>query len=193
MMLKESFSKNVKTKENTKVCDANSETRKGKFIGEVIDTFINPLTNERTLMQHGFNLVVNECSVLIAMLMKGGCNGIQYFAVGSGSDTWDNNNLPNPEENDVKLLNEIFRKPITSDNIVYIDDSNNISETPTNRLQITITLLEDEANGELREMGFFGGDATLTKDSGHLINRKIHGSIFKTSGMQLERVIRFTF
>lgn len=171
----------------------DKEQMQKKFVGEVTDRLIDAKTGELIEERVYHNLVVDSCSVLIAGLMKGALNGIQYFAVGSGSSAWSNSAPPSPEANDVKLLNEIFRKPVTNNDIKFIDSNNDESTTPTNRIQIKVTFEESEANGELRELGLFGGNATSTKNSGYMLNRKIHGLIYKTSGMKLERIIRFTF
>jgi len=164
-----------------------------KFIGEVTDRLIDAKTGEVIEERKYNNLVVDNCSVLIAGLMKSSLNGVQYFAVGSGSSSWNNASLPSPVATDTKLLAETYRKAITPADIVFLDSSNEESLQPTNRLQITVTFNEDEANGELRELAIFGGNATSTKDSGYMLNRKIHPLIYKTSGMKLERIIRFTF
>lgn len=140
------------------------------------------------------NTVVNDCSRLIASLMKGqsGYKGITYWAVGAGAGSWDNSNPPEPSIADTKLSNETFRKAISASDITFLDSSDNPTASITNKLQISITFTESEANGELREFGLYGGNATATKDSGIMINRKTHGLIYKTSGMRLERVIRIT-
>lgn len=165
----------------------------GKFVGEVTDRLIDAKTGELIEERVYHNLVVDSCSVLIAGLMKGVLSGIQYFVVGSGSSAWSNSAPPSPATGDTKLLNEIFRKPVTKNDVIFIDSNNDESSVPTNRIQIKVTFEESEANGELRELGLFGGNATATKNSGYMLNRKIHGLIYKTSGMKLERIIRFTF
>lgn len=171
----------------------DEESRNGKFIGEVTDRLIDAKTGEVIEERVYNNLVVDKCSVLIAGLMKGALTGIQYFAVGSGSSSWNNSSLPSPATTDTQLLAETYRKAITANDIKFIDANNNESSTPTNRLQIKVTFNESEANGELRELAIFGGGATATKNSGYMLNRKIHALIYKTSGMKLERIIRFTF
>lgn len=141
------------------------------------------------------NTVVNDCSKLIACLMKGhgGYAGIKYWAVGSGSASWNNASLPNPSVTDTKLMAETFRKAITPSDITFLDDADKPTQNVTNKIQISITFTENEANGELREFGLYGGNASATKDSGLMINRKIHPLIYKTSGMIVERVIRIVF
>lgn len=160
---------------------------------EVIDTIT--YADGKQEVRRYFNTVVNDCSKLIACLMKGqsGYSGIKYWAVGSGNPNMSNTNPDTPSVTDTKLQAETFRKAIDPANIVFLDGSNNVSATPTNKLQISITFLENEANGELREFGLFGGDATSNKDTGIMINRKIHPLIYKTSGMRLDRVIRISF
>lgn len=171
----------------------DEERREKKFVGEVTDRLIDAKT-EKVIEERVYNnLVVDACSVLIAGLMKGTLSGVQYFAVGSGSSSWSNDTFPSPVESDTKLLAETYRKAIETSNVVFINSENVVSQTPTNRIQITVVFNESEANGELRELGIFGGDATSAKDSGYMINRKTHALIYKTSGMKLERIIRFTF
>ena len=161
---------------------------------EVIDTITNVETGEKETRTY-HNTVVNTCSNLIACLMKGqsGYSGIQYWAVGSGNPNMSNTNPDTPNVADTKLQAETFRKAIKPSDITFLDSGNSPTETITNKIQISITFLESEANGELREFGLFGGVATGTKDSGIMINRKIHPLIYKTSGMRLDRIIRITF
>lgn len=141
------------------------------------------------------NTVVDDCSRLIASLMKGqaGMTGITYWAVGSGAGSWDNDNPPAPKVGDTKLFNETFRKAINASDITFLNSNDKPTTSVTNKLQISVTFTESEANGELREFGLFGGNATGTKNSGIMINRKTHGLIYKTSGMRLERIIRIVF
>lgn len=167
---------------------------KHKFTGEIFDTFIYP-DGTREQIHHGFNLVVNSCSILIASLMKrqAGFSGIGFWAVGSGLAGWSNNTPPSPVAGDTRLVTEIFRKAVGTSDIAYLDVSNNETASPTSRIQIKVTFMENEANGDLREFGLFGGTATATVNSGQMINYKTHGLIFKTSGMKLERILRLTF
>lgn len=160
---------------------------------QVIDTITHP--DGKVEKREYFNTVVNDCSKLLACLMKGhgGYSGIKYWAVGSGSSSWNNNSLPNPNVADTKLLAETYRKAISPSDITFLDSSDRPTSDITNKLQVSITFRENEANGELREFGLYGGNATTNKDSGLMINRKIHPIIFKTSGMIVERVIRIVF
>ncbi|MBO8161166.1 MAG: hypothetical protein H0Z24_05970 [Thermosipho sp. (in: Bacteria)] len=166
-----------------------------KFKGEVTDVLINTKTGEKKVLWTSKNVVVDDFSKLIAALVKNesGYSGALYWAVGSGSDSWDDSNPPLPSVTDTKLTSETYRKAITADDMAFLDDNGNETATITNKLQIKVTFTETEANGALREFGIFGGNATSTKDSGIMINHKIHPLIYKTSDMILERTIRFTF
>lgn len=184
---------NLSENKTTNLNERKNETMEKKFIGEVTDRLIDAKTGELIEERVYNNLVVDSCSTLISGLMKGALSGIQYFAVGSGSNSWNNASLPEPANGDTKLLNETFRKQVQATDIKFIDSSNQVSTNPTNRLQVSVTFDESEANGELRELGIFGGNATATRNSGYMLNRKIHALIYKTNGMKLERIIRFTF
>lgn len=142
-----------------------------------------------------YNTVVDDCSKLIASLMKGqaGHKGVAFWAVGSGVGTWDNANPPSPLITDTKLFNETFRKAILPENITFLGAGDVPTASITNKIQVKVTFTESESNGELREFGLYGGTATITKDSGLMINRKTHGLIYKTTGMTLERTINIVF
>jgi hypothetical protein len=161
---------------------------------EVIDKLI--YADGHTETRRYFNTVVDNCSQLIACLMKqqSGYAGISYWAVGSGLTAWSNSAPPSPVTSDTKLTTETFRKAIVpATDIVFLDTNNAETASITNKIQIKVTFLETEANGELREFALFGGNATATLNSGIMVNRKTHGLIYKTSGMKLERTIRLVF
>lgn len=140
------------------------------------------------------NLIVTGINNLIAALFKGqsGYSGIGYWAIGSGQASWDTS-LQNPTASGTKLVTEFARKAIPASAITFLTSSDTVSSTVTNRLQITLTFEESEANGSWREFGIFGGNATATKDSGIMINHKTHSIIPKSNSMRIERQIRFTF
>lgn len=159
----------------------------------IVDELVDSKSGELIKSVNHRNLVVNGCSTIIAMLMAGQGKGIQYWAVGKGLTSWGNDNPPEPKVGDTLLTAESFRKAIQPTDISYLDDNYEVTTKPTNKLQIKVTFTESEANGELREFGLFGGDATTTKNSGTMINRRTHGLIYKTSGMRLIRTIQITF
>jgi hypothetical protein len=152
-------------------------------------------SNGTTETVEHINVVVDSCSKLLACLLKGEAGqtaGNIYWAVGKGLTTWENTNLPSATTGTTKLVNEIFRKKVTPSDIVFLDNSNAVTATITNKLQIKVTFLEAEANDEWREFGLFGGNASATKDSGLMLNYKIHPLIFKTNVMRVDRTIRIT-
>ena len=197
-MFNDNFSKTISSSDSLvlspaideEVMNTNFDERKH---WKVTDKITYP--DGRVEVRNYVNTVVDDCSRLIASLMKGqsGYKGITYWAVGSGAGTWDNANPPAPSVGDTKLFNETFRKAIQPSDIVFLDANDNVTELITNKLQIKVLFTEEEANGELREFGLFGGDATSNRNSGIMINRKTHGLIYKTSGMTLERTIRIVF
>jgi len=146
------------------------------------------------IKQH-VNTVVDDCSNLIACLMKGqeGYKGIAYWAVGAGEDHWSDEKPPTPTVNDHSLVKETFRKKLEADNIKFLDERDEVSESVTNKLSITVFFDKNEALGALREFALFGGNATGVKDSGIMINRKTHGLIYKSKGMTLKREIIISF
>lgn len=146
----------------------------------------------------GYNTVVDNASKLIAALIKRhtGYAGALFWEVGSGDASWNDTAPPSPAKADFKLLTPTFRKAIQLADISFIDNANAVTATVTNRIQIKVKFLFNEANGPLREFGIFGGGTDCvvgTLGSGLMINRKTHGLIFKTDTVELERVLRFTF
>lgn len=172
--------------------------------GEIWDFLIHP-NGWRELIDRSHNLVVNTAYVVVAMAMKldPANGGFMYWALGDGNtsdtSTWDagvDDGSIVPQTTDTQLAREIYRKAIQASDIQYIDSLGNVSASPTNRLQITVTFNENEPGAGtyyLREWGIFGGDATGTAGSGYLINRKVHRTYEKTNLSKLERVLRFTF
>jgi len=141
------------------------------------------------------NLVVEQISVAIACLMKSqaGYSGLLYWAVGSGLETWSDDDPPDPVETDSMLAAETYRKAITSADMIFIDANNIESVTPTNRIQVTVTFGSAEANGKLKEFGLFAGTATAVSNTGLMINHKTHQLITKTSIVELAYTLRLTF
>lgn len=168
------------------------ETSNKSFIGQVTDIITHP--DGRVEVREGYNVVVNSISKLLACFIKFHSEyvgGNLYWAIGQGSSTWDSNPY-SPVDTNSKLNNEVFRKAITVRN--FITSGGTITNDITNRLELSVTLESEEANGfSLREFGIFGGNATETKDSGLMINHKTHSRIDKVEGMKIERSVRFTF
>lgn len=144
------------------------------------------------------NRVVQSCNGLLAALMKGeaGFSGILFWAVGEGASSWDRL-MPSPKAEDDRLTQEIVRKPLSAEDIHYLDEANQMVEGPTARLQIGATFTLEDLGGEgirsLREFGLFGGDATAAADSGWMIDYVIHPRIQVSAGMTLTRNLYLTF
>lgn len=183
----ESLENSLRTKHDTK------EQGNFTFLGETFDTITYP-DGRVEKRERSFNIVVDSISKLISALIKNDsayAEGNLYWAVGTGQSTWDTAPY-NPVSTNTKLINEVFRKRITKR--TFIDSAGNPTAIATNRLQLEITVESSEANGlSLREFGIFGGNVTGTKDSGVMINHKIHSRIDKEEGMIVERSVRFTF
>lgn len=145
----------------------NPETNKIEG-GEIIDALEVP------------NLIVNKASVLMAQRLAPGsaqgvntgtfiADGLQYLAVGTGN--WTDLQTPvDPQLSDVKLKAELFRKEFTDWSFLNADGSK--AAGATNILQLVTTFENNEAVGALVEMGLFGGNASASKDSGHMFNYK---------------------
>lgn len=160
----------------------NGEVVKGKS-GETVALPVN------------HNLIVFSFPKIISALMKGEETFFQnmWWEVGSGSNNWNDEDLPSPTLTDTALLNPTYRKKVTTNQINYLDpNTNEITPNFTNKIQVECIFSPTEANGYLREFAIFmGGNEVL--GSGLPINRKIHGVIFKTKGIELQRKIHFQF
>ena len=141
---------------------------------------------------HDHNIVVNSFLTLVMLLLKAPHEneGVQYWAVGEGSEMWSEEDLPSPSLADTQLTNEIGRVPIGSTE--FLDAEFNPSETPTNILQIKANFEEAECNGVWREFGLFGGNADQNVNTGIMIDRKIHPVFTKTNEMTIQRILRLT-
>jgi hypothetical protein len=191
----------------------DSDVMEPKFKGEIHDTIkfledgvfkitddiiVEAKAGETFEMPVGYNLVVDDCSRLIAALLKNhtGYTGIKFWEVGSGQSNWSDSAPPTPVSGDKTLNNPLFRKAVQTTDISFIDANSVVTTSVTNRIQVSVTFSSAEANGYLREFGLFGGGTDCvagTLGSGVMVNRKTHGVIYKTSGMELQRTLRLTF
>lgn len=146
------------------------------------------------------NLVVNSFLNLVMCLLKQqeGYSGLQYWAIGSGADSWDgtgedgNDLMPEPEAGATRLTSELGRVALVPTDFSFLNDDYTVSEVPTHILQISHVFTETDCNGVWREFGLFGGNATTAANSGILINKRHHKIITKTSDIRVERIMRFT-
>jgi hypothetical protein len=143
----------------------------------------------------GKNIVTLDASILLARLMKDSTEpaaGVSFFALGTGSPSWDKFNPPAPDPTQHTLVTEIFR--VAPSRAVFIDPDTGLeSVDPTNIVDFDFDFAESEAVGYLVEAGLFGGDATSTINTGTLITNKTFPVISKTSTMSLSFTYRLTF
>jgi hypothetical protein len=152
----------------------------------------------RTPWRH--NKVVANCSRLNAALMKGdkSMQGILFWAVGAGFKRWDRK-LPQPSADAVKLTREVLRRPIQQEDIVYIDDKGQPSQSPTQQVEVTTVFKSSDFTSSqpgrrvLREFGLFGGNASKKVDSGLMIDYVIHPRINMQEELTLTRKLRLSF
>ena len=171
--------------------------------GYWFDLITNVLTGEVVEIGHDFNLIVDSIGRLAAARFRGGTDfgGLQMWAVGFGQPSWDvrweGGFPPTTDPSATRLVNEIGRLPLSiagSDSyMTFVDQNGNPADGLTNRLLVRRQFGRDDANGDWREFALFGGNATLHRDSGIMINHKIHRIITKTPDMTVERNIIFTF
>ena len=160
----------------------------GQFRDRIFDAKTGELIEETEWSK---NTIVNGINRAIAYAFAG-MGGLTYWAVGSGSPSWDTE-PHTPNVTDTQLTNEIGRKMIPSSSFAFLDGSGHVTTTPTNVLQITLTFGVNDCNGEWREFAIYGGNATNQPGSGVMINHKIHTLQNKTTSVQIQRQIKFTF
>lgn len=189
--MKEIISMNHQDTEALAVKLSSGDLSGVKMTGQSIDRIYKNgvLVNEVV----GHNLVVNSIVKLLMCLLKkhSGYSGIQYWAVGSGASSWDSTPV-SPVADANSLTSEIGRVAISPEEIKFLDSNYEESSTPTNIIQISHTFNSEDCNGTWREFGLFGGNATSTKGSGIMINKRHHSVLTKTEEMTVERIMIFT-
>jgi hypothetical protein len=142
------------------------------------------------------NRIVDSCHILNAALFRNPdlLKGVQFLAVGNGLPAWDSH-IAVPTGSERVLQNEVFRCPVTPDNISFEDSSGLCSSVPSSILRINATITYPDLNGgdhRLREFGLFGGNATKDPNSGYMIDYVIHPRIDVSDGMSLQREVRLS-
>jgi hypothetical protein len=163
--------------------------------GEVRDVLIGPDGGVVWVREWQSNLIVNGLRSLIAGLLKGDTQQaapLAFWAVGSGDPNWDFGVLPDntTRQSYIHLFNETGRKAISAANMTFVGGSF------TNQLQISETFDTTNTGGAvvLREFGLFAGPTANTmRNSGILINHRIHPSISMSLGFSLQRKTLLTF
>lgn len=168
------------------------------------------------------NLIVDTASQLMACRLAPGSqpgsnegtllpDGLQYLAVGVGIlnnpnaeyhktdnpvnvNAWDLQDPPKEDTSIAKLKGEIQRKPFTTWCFVNTDGTDISDPTKiSNVLKLVTTFYETEAIGPLTEMGLYGGNATITKNSGIMFNYKTYPVWNKPNDARLTITWKLTF
>jgi len=153
------------------------------------------------------NKIVHRCRNLLAAFMKNDdtkpATGIVRLRVGQGLEVWDTEGAPVPGDSDTGLVtpHPTFTVELTDLDLAYLNPSGVEVEEPTNRLQVTATLgnnqplpLEPQLTSyPLREFGLFGeyNDGTETQE--YMIDCIRHPLIDKDVNTTLIRVVRLYF
>jgi len=177
-----------------------NETRDGARVrikGEWWDEYYRPdpatgalILDHRTPVRH--NDQMDASLVLISALLKGeaGYAGILYHCQGHGDNGWGAV-PPAVDPTDSTLFDEFDRR--SPDSVVFLDNLDVPTATPTTVLRISTTYaLGDLAGETIREQALFGGNATLTLDSGQILNTIRHDAIVKSGALVLTRRIKLT-
>lgn len=140
------------------------------------------------------NTIVERGRVLLAAFMKGDVRavGIQYMEVGQGVDTWGTK-PPAVDPRDVGLTSPYFYHfNFGPADIVYIDDKDTPSMTPTRHLKIQATFEPGKPADPpcpLREFALFGKFG----DDYYMINSVRHSLIQKAATDTLVRTVQLYF
>jgi hypothetical protein len=137
------------------------------------------------------NLIVDGMSRLLAALVKGDSQGrpVNWWAVGTGMESWDRS-APDSDPAWTRLQNETTRRELIPDkNIRFLGG---IGHGVTNRLEISMTFFAANSIMPLREFGLFAG-GNEKRESGLMINHRIHPRIDLQPGFRLQRTLHFTF
>lgn len=166
------------------------------------DTPAQVATKIRAAVYAGWTTGGSSSTITFTSNVTGHKSDIQFSAGTTGvlatpsviQDGTAGNPRPSPQRSDTRLVNEIFRKEIQLSDIVFLTEAGEVSEEPTNIIEISVIFGELEAIGGWREFAIFGGDATSDPNSGININYKTHGLIDKSEeGTSIERKIVFEF
>jgi hypothetical protein len=149
------------------------------------------------------NMIVMRCRVLIAGLLKDDANesplGIQSLKLGRGNSAWDAVPPASADPNTMTQLVDAtpYVIPRNALTLRYLNASNEISNTPTNRLEIIATLGPGEpvpgpsvpSPYPLREFGLFG----RLNNTDYMIDYIRHPLIEKDNAVTLERRVQLIF
>jgi len=149
------------------------------------------------------NSIMDRGRILLASFMRGEMTtGIYKLGVGQGDPAWDNLNTEAIPKADPQSTNDLLvphepRIIVNKPDITYLGDSDNPTDGPTTRLQISVTLAPDyppppapgESTFPLREFGLFGKFG----ETEYMINSIRHPVIHKGITTTMIRMVRLYF
>ena len=143
----------------------------------------------------GHNIVVDTAYVLLAALALEPADlagGFTFIAVGVGDTSWDPLAPPPPTGLETTLENEIARVAIADK--YFVDPATGEPvDYPTNVIDLIGTFGLNIAVGALDEIAVFGGNATISADSGYMVNLIRFPVKNKGAGEVFTWLFRFTF
>jgi hypothetical protein len=153
------------------------------------------------------NKIVDRCRDLLAAFMKNDAekpaSGIVRLRVGEGLEAWDTDGAPVPVDSDTGLVtpHPSFTVEFDDLDLAYLNPSDVKVDGPTNRLQVTATLENnqppplgaDHTSYPLREFGLFGEYNDGTETHEYMIDCIRHPLIAKDVNTTLVRVVRLYF
>lgn len=142
------------------------------------------------------NMIVLHCRVLLGAFLhnEGSALGVQSMQVGRGDPSWDTAPPPLPDASTTTQLTDGSPFVVQGANLVleYLDATESIVASPTNRVQVTATLGPNEPTPSgsppfpLREFGLFGSLQGVP----FMIDYVRHPLIEKDGAVTLERKVR---
>jgi hypothetical protein len=165
--------------------------------GYYCDRLLGPDGREISSSGWRHNLIVTPCRTLLAGFMRNDTAlGIQSLQVGRGDPAWDAGGAPAPDPNTTKLTdNTPFVIAVANLTLQYLNPTDGVVATPTNRVQITATLGPGQPTAAtdppfpLREFGLFGQLGVQAQ----MIDYIRHPLIQKDGSVTLERKVRLVF
>jgi hypothetical protein len=153
------------------------------------------------------NMIVLRCRKLLAAFMKGDSAesplGIQSLKFGRGDSAWDAAPPPKPDPDKITQLTDAnpFVIPKNALTLRYLNEQNEFSSAPTNRLEIVAVIGPGQPDPQLglpspypiREFALFG-QLTVGKDTlDYMIDYVRHPLIEKDSAVTMERRVQLIF
>jgi hypothetical protein len=145
------------------------------------------------------NIIVDQCRQLLAGFMKGdSANGVQYIALGRGDVSWDEAMPVPPQMSTESLIDPAPETIAITDaemSIDFVDSSGVVTVTPSNRIQVSITVagsnlpIVGDETFPLREFGLFG----LLVPDDYMIDYVRHPVIHIGSADTLVRRVKLVF